>query len=51
MQFIGASQLPKMDIVGTADPYFVANIDKRISFVYVSLLHRIPIQKNWLKSA
>ncbi|KXN87035.1 putative ADP-ribosylation factor GTPase-activating protein AGD11 [Leucoagaricus sp. SymC.cos] len=33
IQFIGASGLPKMDVVGTADPYFVARIDKRISFV------------------
>ncbi|TRM57010.1 hypothetical protein BD626DRAFT_551264 [Schizophyllum amplum] len=33
IQFIGASGLPKMDVVGTADPYFVAKIDDRISFV------------------
>ncbi|TFK35469.1 hypothetical protein BDQ12DRAFT_655597 [Crucibulum laeve] len=32
-QFIGASGLPKMDVVGSADPYFVAKIDDRISFV------------------
>ncbi|KAJ2928517.1 hypothetical protein H1R20_g8582, partial [Candolleomyces eurysporus] len=33
IQFIGASGLPKMDVVGSADPYFVAKIDHRISFV------------------
>lgn len=33
IQFIGASGLPKMDLVGTADPYFVAKIDGKISFV------------------
>lgn len=34
IQFIGASGLPKMDIVGLADPYFVAKIDNCITFVY-----------------
>ncbi|KAF8877745.1 hypothetical protein CPB84DRAFT_1838575 [Gymnopilus junonius] len=33
IQFIGASGLPKMDVVGTADPYFVAKLDDKISFV------------------
>ncbi|KAJ2918878.1 hypothetical protein MD484_g1514, partial [Candolleomyces efflorescens] len=33
IQFIGASGLPKMDVVGSADPYFVAKVDDRISFV------------------
>ncbi|KAG5641789.1 hypothetical protein DXG03_004193 [Asterophora parasitica] len=33
IQFIGASGLPKMDVVGTADPYFVAHIDDKTSFV------------------
>ncbi|KAF8889818.1 hypothetical protein BD779DRAFT_1519083 [Infundibulicybe gibba] len=33
IQFIGASGLPKMDVVGSADPYFVAKIDNKISFV------------------
>ncbi|KAI8974188.1 hypothetical protein BD414DRAFT_183714 [Trametes punicea] len=32
-QFIGASGLPKMDVVGTADPYFVAKLDDQLSFV------------------
>jgi hypothetical protein len=36
-KFIGASGLPKMDVVGTADPYFVAKIDDRISFVCVMI--------------
>lgn len=33
VQFIGASGLPKMDVVGTADPYFVAKLDQKLSFV------------------
>ncbi|KAH0584682.1 Synaptotagmin-1 [Termitomyces sp. J132] len=33
IQFIGASGLPKMDVVGNADPYFVADIDEKITFV------------------
>lgn len=33
IQFIGASNLPKMDIVGLADPYFVAKLDDQITFV------------------
>ncbi|KAG6815534.1 hypothetical protein H0H87_000922 [Tephrocybe sp. NHM501043] len=33
IQFIGASGLPKMDVVGSADPYFVADIDEKITFV------------------
>ncbi|KNZ77930.1 Ras GTPase-activating protein 4 [Termitomyces sp. J132] len=33
IQFIGASGLPKMDVIGTADPYFVADIDEKITFV------------------
>lgn len=36
-KFIGASGLPKMDVVGSADPYFVAKIDDHISLVYVGL--------------
>ncbi|EJF58007.1 hypothetical protein DICSQDRAFT_139837 [Dichomitus squalens LYAD-421 SS1] len=33
IKFIGASGLPKMDVVGSADPYFVANLDDKLSFV------------------
>lgn len=33
IQFIGASGLPKMDVVGSADPYFIADLDGRISIV------------------
>ncbi|TFK68631.1 hypothetical protein BDN72DRAFT_858264 [Pluteus cervinus] len=33
IQFIGASGLPKLDVVGSADPYFVAKLDHKISFV------------------
>ncbi|KJA12855.1 hypothetical protein HYPSUDRAFT_210058 [Hypholoma sublateritium FD-334 SS-4] len=40
IQFIGASGLAKMDVVGSADPYFVAEIDIEISFVYVQLSPR-----------
>lgn len=32
-QFIGARGLPKVDVVGSADPYFVASIDDEITFV------------------
>jgi hypothetical protein len=35
IQFIGASDLPKMDVVGSCDPYFIANLDSCIKFVYV----------------
>lgn len=35
VQFIGANDLPKMDVVGSADPYFIAKLDDKISFVYV----------------
>ncbi len=35
IQFIGASGIPKMDVVGTADPYFVAKLDGNLSFVFV----------------
>ena len=37
IKFIGASGLPKMDVVGSADPYFIAKLDDRLSFVYVRL--------------
>lgn len=33
IQFIGASGLPKMDVVGSADPYFIADLNSRISIV------------------
>jgi hypothetical protein len=33
IQFIGASGLPKMDLVGSTDPYFIAKIDNRIAYV------------------
>ncbi|KAI0927795.1 hypothetical protein AcW1_005222 [Taiwanofungus camphoratus] len=33
IHFIRASGLPKMDVVGSADPYFVAKIDNKVSFV------------------
>jgi hypothetical protein len=35
---MGASGLPKMDVVGSADPYFVAKLDDEISFVFVKSL-------------
>ncbi|KAF7298347.1 C2 domain-containing protein [Mycena kentingensis (nom. inval.)] len=33
IRFIGARNIPKVDVIGSADPYFVAKIDGRISFV------------------
>ncbi|KAA1475904.1 C2-domain-containing protein [Dentipellis sp. KUC8613] len=33
IKFIGASGLPKMDVVGSADPYFIAKLDDKIKFV------------------
>lgn len=33
IQFIGASGLPKMDVVGSADPYFIADLDGQLSIV------------------
>jgi len=33
IQFIGASGIPKMDVVGSADPYFIADLDGNISIV------------------
>lgn len=35
IQFIGASGIPKMDVVGTADPYFIAKLDDRVKYVCV----------------
>ena len=33
IHFIGAEGIPKMDVVGTADPYFVAKLDDKLSYV------------------
>ncbi|KAH8100393.1 hypothetical protein BXZ70DRAFT_1000487 [Cristinia sonorae] len=33
IHFIGASGLPKMDVIGSADPYFVAKLDSALTFV------------------
>ncbi|KIK64369.1 hypothetical protein GYMLUDRAFT_240921 [Collybiopsis luxurians FD-317 M1] len=33
IKFLSAEGLPKMDVVGSADPYFVAKIDDRVSMV------------------
>lgn len=33
IQFIGASGIPRMDLVGSADPYFVAKLDDKLSYV------------------
>jgi hypothetical protein len=38
IQFISASGLPKMDVGGLCDPYFVANIDGKVEYVYVLYL-------------
>lgn len=36
IHFIGASGLPKMDLIGTADPYFIAKLDGKLSYMYVA---------------
>ena len=33
IQFIGANGIPKMDVVGSADPYFIADLDGHVSIV------------------
>ena len=33
IQFIGANGIPKMDVVGSADPYFIADLDDHLSIV------------------
>ena len=51
IQFIGASGLPKMDVVGSGDPYFVAELDGKIKYMCVScfILLRLPsIVSDWL---
>ena len=35
VRFTEASGIPKKDVVGTVDPYFVANLDNHIKFVCV----------------
>ena len=40
VQFISATGLPKMDVVGSADPYLVARIDGKVSYVCVCHLAR-----------
>ena len=32
IQFIGADGIPKMDVVGSADPYFIAKLDNKITY-------------------
>ena len=41
IHFIGASGLPKMDVIGTADPYFVAKLDSALTFVCVGQFMRV----------
>ena len=38
IQFIGANGLPKMDLIGSADPYFIATIDDKIKFTCVTFM-------------
>ncbi|KAI0046833.1 C2-domain-containing protein [Auriscalpium vulgare] len=45
IQFIGASGIPKMDVVGTADPYFIAHLDNNIK--YVSTVQRGTQKPVW----
>ena len=35
-QFIGASNLPKMEVIGTTDPFFHASLDDRLTYMHVS---------------
>ncbi len=37
IHFIGARELPKSDVVGGSDPYFVARLDHQIEYTYVSM--------------
>ena len=37
-QFIGANNIPKMHVVGSADPFFIATIDDKIKFMYGGVL-------------
>ncbi|KAF9239077.1 hypothetical protein BU15DRAFT_47014 [Melanogaster broomeanus] len=46
IQFIGAVNIPKMDVVGTADPYFNAKLDQRLSYAQVQLICLERLQAN-----
>ncbi|CAF1234891.1 unnamed protein product [Rotaria sordida] len=41
IQFHSAENIPKMDVSGHADPYFIAKIDDRISFTSTILLNTV----------
>ncbi|OSX56304.1 hypothetical protein POSPLADRAFT_1037584 [Postia placenta MAD-698-R-SB12] len=45
VHFLSASGIPKMDVVGTADPYFVANLDDRLK--YVSTVQDNTLTPTW----
>ncbi|KIJ63398.1 hypothetical protein HYDPIDRAFT_176087 [Hydnomerulius pinastri MD-312] len=45
IQFIGASGLPKMDLLGTADPYFHAKLDQKL--LYVSSVQPNTLSPVW----
>ncbi|KAF7791005.1 hypothetical protein EIP86_001964 [Pleurotus ostreatoroseus] len=51
VHFIGASGIPKMDVVGTADPYFVAKLDNKLSFtcVFTFSEYYVNIHASWLQ--
>lgn len=34
IHFIGARGIPKTDVAGSSDPYFVANLDRQIEYTY-----------------
>lgn len=51
VQFIGASGIPKMDVVGSADPYFIADLDGHVSIVCVILFYFYFSSMLWLPSA
>ncbi|KAH7890113.1 hypothetical protein F5I97DRAFT_1800566 [Phlebopus sp. FC_14] len=47
IQFIGALGLPKMDVVGTADPYFHAKLDDKLLYVQVSSVQCNTLSPAW----
>ena len=46
IHFIGAKGLPKMDVMGTADPYFHAKLENELSFVYASASEFLPRERS-----
>jgi hypothetical protein len=53
IQFIGARNLPVMDVGGTADPYFIAKLDDKVKFmcVCVAMLYLRPTGLTFWRSS